>query len=336
MDENENFDEDFNESNEDSFSTSDSSAASKSDKSFAVSPIRIWQVATVLLLVVSIFLFLRSPTSTAATTSLTGAVVSVDESGKAIVNYLNENLLPAGTEAVVDSAIELGDLYQVNLTISGRQFSTYATKDGKFLFPSVIDMSQPVEKAAEPESVPIEKSDKPKVELYVMSQCPYGVQAENAMLPVVEKFGDKIDFELNFIANAAGDGFNSLHGQPEVDENIAQLCALKHYPEKAFEYILCRNEESVQGSYESCAKDLPEVKTCVEGDEGKALLRENIKKADEKSIGGSPTILINSGGYSGGRTQESFKKAICSAFNVEPELCNQTLDDTASTASGNC
>ncbi|PKN45936.1 MAG: hypothetical protein CVU59_07550, partial [Deltaproteobacteria bacterium HGW-Deltaproteobacteria-17] len=72
-----------------------------------------------------------------------------------------------------------------------------------------------------------------KVEFYVMSQCPYGVEVENAVKPVLDKIGNLIDFKLDYIVNALPDGsFKSLHGQPEVDGDIVQLCANKYAPEK--------------------------------------------------------------------------------------------------------
>ena len=42
---------------------------------------------------------------------------------------------------------------------------------------------------------------KPQVELFVMSFCPFGVQAEEELLPFIEKYGEAVDFNLRFIAN---------------------------------------------------------------------------------------------------------------------------------------
>ncbi len=87
--------------------------------------------------------------------------------------------------------------------------------------------------------------DPVKVELFVMSQCPYGVQAENSIIPVVKKFGKNIDFNLNYIANDNGDGsFESLHGDAEVKGDIIQLCAKKYDSKKYLDMILCQNKES--------------------------------------------------------------------------------------------
>ena len=44
-------------------------------------------------------------------------------------------------------------------------------------------------------------SDSVELQFYVMSQCPYGLQVENGIAPVLEKLGDAVDFKLDFIGN---------------------------------------------------------------------------------------------------------------------------------------
>ena len=53
-----------------------------------------------------------------------------------------------------------------------------------------------------------------QVELFVMSRCPYGVQAENALFPAIDQMGDAVDFHLHFIGETADDGsLASMHGE---------------------------------------------------------------------------------------------------------------------------
>src|SRR5688500_7458221 len=60
-----------------------------------------------------------------------------------------------------------------------------------------------------------------KVVLFVMSQCPYGVQAEQAFAPVIEKFGRDIDLKVEYIGKTAPDGsLTAMHGPNEVKGNI--------------------------------------------------------------------------------------------------------------------
>ena len=41
----------------------------------------------------------------------------------------------------------------------------------------------------------VSRIGKPTLELFVMSYCPYGVQTEEQLIPIVKAFGDKIDFQ---------------------------------------------------------------------------------------------------------------------------------------------
>lgn len=158
-----------------------------------------------------------------------------------------------------------------------------------------------------------------KVELYVMSQCPYGVQAEDALKPVIEKLGKDINLNINYIADEDGNGgFSSLHGEKEVKGNIVQLCAKKYDAEKYFDMILCQNKDyaNVDTNWEACAKEvklsnIDKVKTCFAGEEGKNLLTENIKLAKATSVSGSPTYYINGTQYQGSRDEGSIIKEIC-------------------------
>ena len=148
-----------------------------------------------------------------------------------------------------------------------------------------------------------------------MSQCPYGTQVEDAIAPVLEKFGDSVDFSVNFIAGDNGDGtFDSLHGQPEVDEDIRQVCAMKLSPKNYMKFIVCQNKDirNAAANAEACAEeagiDVDALKTCAEGAEGKALLSESIKKSEAVQASGSPTIKLNGVDYNSGRDATSLQR----------------------------
>lgn len=188
--------------------------------------------------------------------------------------------------------------------------------------------------------------NKPTLNLFVMSQCPFGVSAEQALKPVTDLFGDKIDFQLDYIVSETAPGtFNSLHGQAEVDEDIRQLCAKKISEDKYLDYIACQNEDykNVGANWEKCATeagiDKAALKTCAEGAEGKALLSASAKKAAMFGATGSPTIIIDGEAYKGYRTAEAFQKAICSKFEDAPAECGTVVASApASTApaTGGC
>jgi len=165
-----------------------------------------------------------------------------------------------------------------------------------------------------------------KLDFYVMSQCPYGTQVVDAIAPVLEKLGDIVDFNLHFIATDLGNGnFNSLHGQPEVEGNIVQLCAIKHEPVNYMKMLVCvnKNARAIPGNWEECAKStglaVEKIRACYEGEEGKQLLSASIVETNKVGASGSPTIYLNDQLYQGGRDALSFTRAICAQLNNHPE-----------------
>ena len=149
----------------------------------------------------------------------------------------------------------------------------------------------------------IARMGKPIVELFVISYCQYGVQAEKKLIPVIKKLGDQIDFKLQFIArekekSSAQDitPFVSLHGYPEVAENIRQLLIAQEYPDRYLDYILCRGKK-LDKSWENCAEkfgiDVAKIQALFDAPEAEQLFRENIQRAAALGIKASPTILVD-------------------------------------------
>ncbi len=150
----------------------------------------------------------------------------------------------------------------------------------------------------------IARMGKPTLELFVMSYCPFGVQAEEKIISIVKQFGDKIDFKLRFIAREKKASspqditpFTSLHGYPEVAENIRQLLIAQEFPDQYLDYVLCRGKKLDQ-SWEVCAEklgiDVAKIQRLFDTPEvSNQLFRENIKRSTELGINASPTILVD-------------------------------------------
>jgi protein-disulfide isomerase len=179
-----------------------------------------------------------------------------------------------------------------------------------------------------PTSAPAAGADRVRVDFYVMSQCPYGLEVENAIGPVLEKLGPAVDFRLNFIANVEGGALRSLHGEGEVQGDIAQLCAAKVDPLRYFKMVLCQNREprQIPGNWETCAGeagiDAAAVGRCLKGEEGTALLRASAKLAEEAKAEGSPTMVIAGRPYDGRRKSSDFLRAVCGEYRgTRPAAC---------------
>src|SRR4051812_8471458 len=80
---------------------------------------------------------------------------------------------------------------------------------------------------AAPSAPPVARTvEKPaKLEFFIMSKCPYGVQVEKAIAPVLDKLGGNVDFHISYIGQKQNDQLTSMHGPTEVAGDIAQLCA---------------------------------------------------------------------------------------------------------------
>jgi len=301
-------------------------------------PVNVWKIISAVAVILLIV---------AVVTSGFRFGLSAQTAGQKAVDFINENLMQQGTAVILENVEADNGLYKLTLSVSGQEFESYVTKNGNLLFPQALDLEMEIPTttptgAATFECDSVEKIAKPVVELFVMSQCPYGTIAEDAMYPVYKLLKDDMDFRLYFIASETEDGFSSLHGQPEVDEDLRQVCIINKYPDKYFSYIQCVNEnyQNPASVWESCAEefdiDVAEITACYQGDEGAGLLSENIQKADEYGVTGSPTMFINGVKYSGQRTPQLFQGAVCCGFNEEPEGCATEITDTVSAVDGSC
>src|SRR5690606_33004118 len=95
----------------------------------------------------------------------------------------------------------------------------------------------------------------PKLELFVMSQCPYGTQVVDAVAEVKKQLGAGVDIQIDYIGGGTPGALTAMHGPSEVTGNIAQLCALEIAPEKFFDFTTCQNKNmrAVDTNWKECA-----------------------------------------------------------------------------------
>lgn len=206
---------------------------------------------------------------------------------------------------------------------------------------------QPVVADATPPSV-LPKTDKPKVELFVMSYCPFGLQMEKAYLPAWQLLKNKADIDVKFVNYA-------MHGKKEVDENTRQYCIEKQQPTKYAAYLQCffgaGTNDGSEANYKQCLTEAgisdSVVNACMSATDKKFAIT---KKFDDQSswlngrypqypihselntqygVQGSPTLIINGQEAKVNRTAEAVKQAICAAFTNPPAECAQTLPSVA-------
>ncbi len=291
-----------------------------------------------------------------------GSTIPPDECGAAVMLYANTNLISNSSPATLDSVKEMNGMYLITAKNQARTFGFYSTKDCNLLFIDPYNLKAPYTPKAtatpkpttSPTPVPLPvKSARPSTEMYVMSFCPFGVQAETAMDPVVDLLRSKADFKVRYIATVNGDtvdSVKSLHGLLEAKEDLRQLCVQKSSPDKFWDYLTLINawcypiyKNATQ--LESCQKnvtatlgiDNQKIETCASGREGIALLRADEAITKDLKVTGSPTLFMNGQKYAGQRTAEAYKQAICARFETSPAECSVNLSAQAVVASsGSC
>lgn len=270
-------------------------------------------------------------------------------------DFVNTNLMQDGTGATVSEVTEENGLFKIKLSVSGQEYTAYLTKDKQLFFPQAINIAeiqkQKADDAAasqaeeEKQLTEMTKNDKPVVELFVMSHCPYGTQIEKGIIPVVKALGDKIDFKLKFCDYA-------MHEKKELDEEMNQYCISQNQPDKLISYLECflADETSSAKCVAQVGIDSTKLASCVAatdsqykitaGYNDKATWKSEtypsfpIFQADvtKYSISGSPSLVINGKTVSTGRDSATLLKFVCAGFTNAPEACKETLSSTAPSA----
>lgn len=79
---------------------------------------------------------------TTSTTIPEQANVTAAAVGLKAVNYLNRYFNQQGFDVTLNSVIPEGNIYHLEITIGDTDYDSYATKDGRLLFPSALIMDE--------------------------------------------------------------------------------------------------------------------------------------------------------------------------------------------------
>jgi hypothetical protein len=275
-----------------------------------------------------------------------GEILSPQEAGEMMVNTLNEKVVQGGGVTLV-RVEEEQDFYTVITSYQGGEVPIFVSKDGEYWFQSAIkleDIPDPAGQTPPPSTGTVPKSDKPVIDLFIWSYCPYGVSAQGPLADVATLFGDKAEFNAVM--------YHDGHGAYETQQNKIQACIQEVDKDNYWAYadrfvdeiypvcgasrdVDCDKTESIK-VMDSLGIDSSAVMSCVDS-EGEALIAEDRQYAGSLGVTGSPTIVINGVKASpSSRTAEAFKASVCQGFNDPPEECGEQLSATAATTSGSC
>lgn len=245
------------------------------------------------------------------------------------------------TTLTFQGAEDNGEFVMVNFTDDqGRPIPIPVSRDMQYMYGSAIKLddfaaqiallkAQQAAANSTPASQPaanLSKSDKPKMEVFVMSYCPYGLQMEKAVEPVKALLADKADIEIKFVSY-------TMHGAKETQENARQYCIMQNDSAKYWDYLSCF---TASGDATACMAnqsiDNATISACMASTYTKYGITDSgtafpIYAAENTQYGvqGSPTVVINGAQASVSRSPEAVKTAICSAFTTAPAECATTL-----------
>jgi protein-disulfide isomerase len=262
--------------------------------------------------------------------------LTIEDAGAIAIEFINENMLQGEMAASIIESAEESGIYRIKLKIAEEEFDSYITKDGRFLFPQFIDIEE-IEKEKE-----VVKADRPDVKVFVMSYCPYGLQAQKMFLPVYELLKDEADINIYYVDYI-------MHDKPEIDENLRQYCIDLEQKDKYYDYLNC----FVYGATGDAAKcitsagiDATNLNACIARVDQEFNITEQYNDKStwqngqfpqfglhtdlnqQYEVQGSPSIIINGKTTEiATRSPENFKSIVCESFNIAPEKCSQTLSD---------
>jgi hypothetical protein len=304
-----------------------------------------WMVVSFILLIASVLFLVLWLTKGGS-----AGAVSENQIRTEMKTFIDENLLQQGMTSTIESVEDIGGMYKVIVNVQGQNITSYASKDGKIFFPSGYNIAEVKAAAAtqgnqnaQPAAANVPKTDKPVVEMFVMSYCPYGTQIEKGMLPVVDLLGSKADIQVKFVDYA-------MHGQKEVDENILQYCVQQTYKDQYYKYLQCfLNDSNAARCVKELGFDQAKLDSCISATDTKFNISKDyadkstwrgsfpsfsINEAENQKYGvqGSPTLVVNGVVVNSARDSESLKGVICNAFTDKPAECDTALSTAGPSA----
>ncbi len=140
--------------------------------------------------------------------------LSADVAAKKAIDYINAKVLTGGSKASIDGKVVLeSGLYKFNIKVAADSFPSYVSKDGKLLFPQVMNIEDVVinnvtttvqktigEFSISNDEVCLENG-KPIVYFFGADSCPHCIWEHPIVQKVVGQFGETISFHDNMNNN---------------------------------------------------------------------------------------------------------------------------------------
>ncbi len=302
-------------------------------------------VAVIAILVVVVLAFAGSNPTLNKVLSSINLGNSNETVAKNVIDYLNKSVLQNGQTATLVSVGEESGLVKISLKIGDNAYDSYATRDGKLLFPEALKLNNdgnaaqaPANNSSEPTAVKpadIKKVDNSKLNVFVVSRCPFGLQIQRAVaeaIKTVPALANSID--IKYIGQVSGNTIASMHGDAEAKENLRQICIREEQKDKYWPYVACqmKSADAADKCLTSTGVDTAKLNACTsDTNRGVAYAKADFALNDKFKIQGSPTLILNDQQISefdfGGRSAEAMKKLICDSSTNAPSFCSTKLSE---------
>lgn len=165
------------------------------------------------------------------------------------------------------------------------------------------------------------------VELFIMSQCPFGARMLPPAYDLVKHFDaekkGRVDVVVHFIGEIEDGQLASMHGPEEVAEDLRMVCVQDMYPKggRFWDYLTCRARDFHSPNWQACvSKGMNEkaVQQCAEGEKGRTLLEESFALAKALGVRASPTVLVNGRYEASARDAADLRDAFCEHNSRNP------------------
>jgi len=158
-------------------------------------------------------------------------------------------------------------------------------------------------------------------DLYIMSMCPYGIQALGELAYLIRAFPQR-EWNVWFIGTAEGDKLSSLRGAEEMADEKMWLAVKALYPFRYHEFLFLKpsSKAPTEKLFDEMGLDVGKIRRWAE-ESGNGELKQHYIRSMQLNIDASPTLFVNNSAYGkplgGGR----LVREECGIANPAPDFC---------------
>ena len=259
-----------------------------------------------------------------------GATLSEDEAVQKTLNFVN--LLQPDLGATSSGSEDVGDLYKISLLVSGQQFESYITKDGRLLFPQGYDLNTPTAQNAEVQQAPVvdvSADDDPvkgnanaPVTIIEFSdfQCPFCAKFFTETLSLIdEKYINTGKVKLVY----RDFPLENIHPQATPAAQAAE-CADEQgkyyeYHDKLFENQQLLSLDNYKRWAVELGLDAKQFNDCVDSKKYASEVQKDLADGSAAGVTGTPAFFINGKSVSGAQPFTVFEALIEAELAASPE-----------------